>query len=171
MKTKDLVMAAILMAIGTVLHTVVPGIIGDIKPDFLLAMMFVAILTQPNLKNTVAIGLASGLLAAMTTHFPGGQIPSVIDKIVSALAFLALLKVVSANGKYPNLISAGVLFFLGTVISGAVFLGSALMLAGLPAPFMVLFTGIVLTTAVANIVFGNIVYKVYLTHARALVFK
>lgn len=41
---------------------------------------------------------------------------------------------------------------IGTAISGTVFLGSALFIVGLPAPFMVLFTSIVLPTSLTNMV-------------------
>ena len=83
MKTKDLALAAILLAIGLVLHSLVPPIFGGVKPDFLLATMVIAILSQPRLRNTLIIGAAAGLLAALTTGFPGGQIPNIIDKMAS----------------------------------------------------------------------------------------
>ncbi|MGB4483023.1 MAG: tryptophan transporter, partial [bacterium] len=37
MKIKNMVITALLMAIGLVLHQIVPPIVGGMKPDFLLA--------------------------------------------------------------------------------------------------------------------------------------
>ena len=85
MKTRELVLAGILLALGLTLHAVTPALLGNVKPDFLLATMFIAILFQPYLKNTIVIGFVAGVMAAMTTGFPGGQVPSVFDKIISAL--------------------------------------------------------------------------------------
>jgi len=51
MKTKNMVMAAVLLAIGTVLHLIVPPIFS-VTPDFLLATMFVAILFNRDLKGS-----------------------------------------------------------------------------------------------------------------------
>ncbi|MGB4287308.1 MAG: tryptophan transporter, partial [Tepidanaerobacteraceae bacterium] len=43
MKLKDMILTSLLIAIGLVLHYVVPPIVGGMKPDFLLAMLFVAL--------------------------------------------------------------------------------------------------------------------------------
>src|SRR5699024_10537086 len=85
MNTKNLTRSAILLAIGTILHYVVPGIVGGMKPDFLLLMMFLAILLDLNLKSAITVSVIAGVIAALTTTFPGGQIPSIIDKVVSGL--------------------------------------------------------------------------------------
>ena len=56
-------------------------------------------------------------------------------------------------------ISTGIIAFVGTIISGTTFLYSALLLVGLPAPFPVLFAGIVLPTAVTNVFVTLVVYN------------
>ncbi len=160
MKTKDLALAAILLAIGLVLHSLVPPIFGGVKPDFLLATMVIAILSQPRLRNTLIIGAAAGLLAALTTGFPGGQIPNIIDKIASALLTLVLIKVTLSK---HSMLVLGLISGVITLFSGLVFLTSALLIVGLPAPLSTLFVIVVIPTAIANALSGAILFKLFQT--------
>lgn len=160
MKTKDLVVSAILLAIGFILHFITPPIVMGIKPDFLLATMFIAIIYNTSIKNTLAVGIVAGIISALTTGFPGGQIPSIVDKIGSALVVYAILATVFRNR--ANTVTVGIIGLIGTIVSGALFLGSAAFIAGLPAAFTTLFLTIVLPTAVANLIFVVIVYRVML---------
>lgn len=160
MKTKDMVVSAVLLAVGTMLHFIIPGIVNGVKPDFMLATMFMAIIIFPNIKNTLAVGGAAAILTALTTNFPGGEIPSIFDKFISALFVLALIKALNINsleGK-KALIAKIVLFFTGTLVSGFIFLGSGLLLVGLPGGVGLgaMMVAIVLPTCVANVVFGLI---------------
>lgn len=72
--TKVLVTSAILMALGTVLHTIIPSV--GIKPDFMLACMFVSLILTNTNKEMAVIGIVAGIITAMTTGFPAGQIPN-----------------------------------------------------------------------------------------------
>lgn len=159
MKTKDIVLASLLLAMGLVLHSITPAILGSVKPDFLLATMFIAVLTQPKLKNTILIGTVAGIMAAMTTSFPGGQIPSIFDKLISALFVYALY--VYVFGNKINSIKMSLISFTGTFVSGFVFLGSAAVMVGLPAPFMALVIAVVLPTSFANVVICLILQKAF----------
>lgn len=167
MKTKELVHAAILLAVGTVLH-LIPGIVNGVKPDFLLACMFVIIMLTPNFKMALTVGVVAGVLAAITTSFPGGQIPNILDKVISGMFVLALAKTLPISGRNRSLSIAtkALIFFLGTLCSGAIFLGSALFLVGLPggAGFGAMFVAIVLPTSIANIIFGTIVDRIVATY-------
>ena len=80
MKTKNIITTALLLAIGMVLHFITPPVYGGIKPDFLLSCMFIAILIQDDFSNALAAGLTAGIMSAMTTSFPGGQLPNLIEK-------------------------------------------------------------------------------------------
>ena len=131
MNTKNLVLSAMLLGIGTVLYLVIPPFLGSMKPDFLLTMMFVAILLTPNLKHTVVVGLATGILSGLFTTFPGGFLPNVIDKVLTSLVFFAVLLAVQALGK--KLAAQAVLTALGTALSGAIFLASATTLLLVPS--------------------------------------
>lgn len=160
MKTKNLTMSAILLSLGAVMHLVIPGIFGGMKPDFLLVMMFMAILITGNLKETVVISVVAGIIAAMTTNFPMGQIPSIIDKIVSGITFYLMMSLFENKGneKCRNI----VLIVLNTIISGVVFLFAVVYITGfeIPVGMEALIYSVVLPTAVFNGVFGIIVTKV-----------
>ncbi|MCG3084725.1 tryptophan transporter, partial [Anoxybacillus sp. LAT27] len=69
-------------------------------------------------------------ISAMTTTFPGGQLPNMIDKIITAFVVFALATLMKAYSQ--TVIGASVLAAVGTVISGGVFLAAALLLVGLP---------------------------------------
>lgn len=158
MKTKELVSMSLLMGIGFVLHAMVPGFFFGMKPDIFLVMMFVGILLFPKLQHVVLLGLGAGLLSAFTTTFPSGQIPNIIDKVVTALVFFLLLSMIK---KYANrLIPVLVLTFIGTIISGTIFLGSAVLIAGLPASFLALFYTVVVPTALINTIAMFMIYPV-----------
>lgn len=161
--TRDLVMSAVLLGIGFVLHAVTPPLFFGIKPDFMLACMFIAIIINPNLKNTVVTGVVAGIIAALTTGFPGGQLPSVIDKVVSALFVYSMLRMfatfISSASKKNGFVC--IASFLGTIVSGVVFLGTALLMFGLPAPFSALFVTVILPTSLANTFVSIIIFKVF----------
>lgn len=161
MKTKNLVQASILLAIGAVLHLVVPGIINGMKPDFLLVTMFCAIIMNDDFKSTLIIGMATGLIAAATTTFPSGQIPSIFDKLISTFTFLSLYRLVFKNIKNKKF-AMFINTFINTFISGFVFLFSASQLFGIniPGGISVLLLSVVLPTCFFNGAFGIIVEKI-----------
>lgn len=164
MNTKKMVTAALFLSVGFILHQLMPGLpLGNMKPSPNLAMMFLAIFYVNDRKGTVAIGLAAGLLAAMTTVFPMGQIPSVIDKTLTAIIVFQLFYML--RNMKSNVLRIAVVSAVGTVVSGTIFLGSALMLFSLPAPFIVLFVGVVLPTVAVNVILVVLIDRV-LSRAR-----
>ncbi|MEH7503243.1 tryptophan transporter [Neobacillus drentensis] len=157
MNTKNIVILALLAGIGVVLHTVMPSFLG-IKPDMMLAMMFLGIILIPEIKSVLLLAIVTGVLSALTTGFPGGQIPNIIDKPITALVFLGLFL---ALKKYRNsIISVGVLTAVGTVVSGTIFLTAAFYLVGLPMSFTALFAAGVLPAVALNTVTMIILYPV-----------
>jgi len=158
MKLKDMVLTSLLIAIGLVLHYVVPPIVGGMKPDFLLAMLFVALYIDHSPKNALLAGLLAGIFSALTTGFPGGQIANLVDKFVTAFAVMAMIM---AFSKFNSNLTVLFTSFVGTIISGVIFLQTALFVVGsLPMAFSVLFTTIVLPTAVINTIATFVCYKV-----------
>lgn len=157
MNTKNLVVLALLAGIGVVLHTVMPSFLG-IKPDMMLAMMFLGIILVPEIKGVVLMGIVTGVLSALTTGFPNGQIPNIIDKVVTSFIFFGLYLVLRKFVK--PIVSAAVLTAVGTLVSGSVFLGSASFLVGLPGPFAALFTVGVLPAIALNTVVMIVLYPV-----------
>ncbi len=158
MNTKNLVSLSLLVAIGAVLHAVIPPIFLGMKPDMMLTMMFLGIILFPEIKSVMLIAIVTGAISALTTGFPGGQLPNIIDKPVTALVFFSLFLML---GKFRNsIISVAILTAVGTVISGTVFLGSALFIVGLPGPFVALFGTVVLPTAAISTVVMIILYPI-----------
>lgn len=164
--TKKLVINALLLGVGAMLHQITPALGFPMQPDFALAMLFIIIIiNNGEYKISLISGIITGIFTAMTTKFPGGQIPNIIDKITTAhIVFLMILllgKVLKdMDEKKKKLVQIIIILPVGTLISGSLFLGSALVIAGLPAPFMALFTTVVLPAMAINLVAGVILFKV-----------
>ena len=79
------------MALGLVLHLMVPGVFFGVKPDFLLSMMFISLMIVGDAKEAILIGVAGGIMSALTTGFPGGQIPNFIEKIITSLVVFYII--------------------------------------------------------------------------------
>ena len=82
--TRKMVLNALLLGIGLVLHQIEPTIFG-IKPDMTLIMLFtIMILNKDDYKTCLVCGIIAGIFAGITTSFPGGQVPNVIDKFITS---------------------------------------------------------------------------------------
>ena len=158
MKLRKLVIASLLLAIGMIMHQMTPPLVLGMKPDFSLAMMFIAIAICDDYKLTVVIGIAAGILAAATTTFPGGQLPNIVDKIVTSQMVYLMFKIVKS--KLNSQISMVIVSIIGTLISGTIFLASALFIVGLPAPFVVLFLSIVIPSTIINTIASAVLYNI-----------
>jgi hypothetical protein len=154
MRTKVLVSMSLLVGIGAVLHGVVPPILG-MKPDMMLTMMFLGIMLFPKASNVLLLGLSTGFISALTTTFPSGQIPNIIDKPLTAFLFFGMFLLLK---RFNTNILAATLAFIGTVVSGIIFLTSALVLFSLPAGFLILFISVVIPAAIINTVLMSILY-------------
>ncbi|WP_348029296.1 tryptophan transporter [Aciduricibacillus chroicocephali] len=153
-----LVMLALLIGIGTVLHAVMPPIFG-VKPDMLLAMMFLGIIMFPRPQYVLLIALLAGAMSALTTQVPGGQIANMIDKPITAFAFLGLYLIIRKMVRGP--IAAPVLTAVGTMISGSIFVSVVVfILASIPVGFTALFVGVVLPATLVNTVVMIVLYPV-----------
>lgn len=161
MNTKNLVALALLVGIGAVLDAVMPGIFFGMKPDMMLTMMFLGIILFPEMKSVLLLGIVTGIISGLTTTFPGGLIPNIIDKLVTSMLFFGLF--VALNKFRGSVISVAILTAVGTLISGSVFLTSAYFIVGLPGPFAALFAGVVLPAVVINTVTMIIIYPIALT--------
>ncbi|HHU33380.1 MAG: tryptophan transporter [Zhaonellaceae bacterium] len=158
MSLRDSIQIALLLAIGTLLHLVIPGYGGGIKPDLLLSMLFIILMMYKNSKTAALAGFLAGLLSALTTSMPGGQIPNVVDKLITTIAVYFLIKYLS--GKVNSKIISLLVGIVGTLISGSVFLLCTLIIVGLPASFEFLFATVVLPATLANAIVVLILYPV-----------
>ena len=160
MNVKKMTLSALLVAIGFVLHQIVPGIpfLGGMKMDFLLVMMFFSIFLMDSYKEVFAVSLVCGILSAMTTTFPGGQIANVVDKLVTGAVVYMLYR--ALEGRINHSVRLGLLACIGTIISGTVFLLTGLAISGVELSFLELFIAIVLPTSALNTVFAMFLEKI-----------
>lgn len=157
MDIKRLTMNAILIAIGAILHQITPAIGLPMQPDLALAMLFIIIIINKDYKTALISGLVMGIFTALTTKFPGGQLPNIIDKVVTCnIIYFALLPV---RNKLKDITQMAICLPIGTIISGMVFLLSAQLIVGLPSEFMALVKVVVIPAAIMNTVLGIILFK------------
>ncbi len=157
MKTRNLTISAIFMALGLVMHFLVPPIFGGVKPDFLLSMMFISLIIAGDIKEAILIGVAGGIMSALTTSFPGGQIPNFIEKIIVAIiVFLLIQKFGKGLNKYQTVF----IYALGTLLSGVLFLLLALGITKQMNLFIPSLP-VVLVAMVVNSIFGLILMNAY----------
>ena len=166
MKTKQLVTNSLLLAIGFLLHYITPTLGLPMQIDFsLITMILVITLNKSSFSTCVASGVATGVFSGLTTKFPAGLIPNIIDKIVTAIAVYLLIKLLDKT-VLSSKIKAIVVNAVGTLVSGTVFLCSALLLVGLPAPFTVLFVTVVIPATIVNTIAGFIINTICIKYRR-----
>ena len=165
MKTKQLVTNSLLLAVGFLLHYITPAI-GSMQIDFsLITLILVITLNKSSFSTCIAGGIATGIFSGLTTKFPLGFIPNIIDKIMTTIAVYLLLKLLDKTTLHSK-IKAIIVNAVGTVISGTVFLVSALLLTGLPAPFSLLFVTVVIPAIVVNTIAGFIINTICIKYRR-----
>ena len=161
MNTKNLVLMALLVSVGAALYLIIPGFSGGMKPDFMLTMMFVGILLFPNIKSVFLLALTTGVISGLFSTFPGGFIPNIIDKSITAVVFLAFVLVLK---KYITKMPVAIALCAGgTLLSGTVFLSAAIFVIGANIPFMLLFTTVVLPAIVMNAIAFAFIYPIIIT--------
>lgn len=165
LNVKKLTSISILLSLGVVFHFIVPPLFMGVKPDFLLVTMFLAIILTDTYKEALSVFIVSGILSALTTGFPGGQLPNFVDKLITGHVIFLIHKSLHGDSVFKNIL----MFFLGTLVSGATFLGSALVLVGLPASYTTLLLTVVVPTSIANTFLGVFLYKIILS--RTPIFK
>ena len=157
--TKQLTINALLLAVGFLLHYVTPAI-GSMQIDFsLITLILIINLNRNSFSTCIASGVATGIFAGLTTKFPMGLIPNIIDKITTAIFVYLLIRLLDKTALSIK-IKAIVVNSVGTIVSGIVFLASALLLVGLPAPFSVLFITVVIPAIAINTIVGFLVSNI-----------
>ena len=158
--TKQLVINALLLAVGFILHYVTPAIGLPMQIDFsLITLILVITLNKNHFSTCIAGGVVTGIFAGLSTKFPLGFIPNLIDKIITTVIAYLLIKLLDKTA-LSSKIKAITVNAVGTLVSGVVFLGSALILVGLPASFSLLFITVVIPAIVVNTVVGFIVSNI-----------
>lgn len=166
MKTKQLVTNSLLLAIGFLLHYITPTLGLSMQIDFsLITLILVINLNKNNFGTCMAAGIATGIFSGITTKFPMGMIPNIIDKLVTTIAVYLLIRLLDKT-TLSSKIKAIVVNAVGTLISGLIFLASALLLTGLPASFVLLFTTVVVPAIAVNTIVGSILNSICEKHRR-----
>ena len=166
MKTKQLTINALLLAVGFLLHYVTPAIGLPMQIDFsLITLVLIINLNKNSFSTCIASGVATGIFSGLTSKFPMGLVPNIIDKITTAIVVYLLTKLLDKTALH-NKIKAVITNAVGTLISGTVFLVSALLLVGLPASFSVLFVTVVLPAIVVNTIAGFIINTICIKYRR-----
>ena len=176
MSLRDFLQVALLLAIGYVLRLIVPGYVAGMKPDPMMGMLIVIILMHRNFRISLLAGSIAGIIGALTTTFPGGQIPYLLDKLMTSMVLFGLAVLVATPverllSKSPvrifgqqsalgTVVACAITGVVGTLFSGTAFLSLALYLTGLPAPFAVLFATVVIPATLANTIVAIILYPV-----------
>ena len=166
MKTKQLVTNSLLLAVGFLLHYLTPAIGLPMQIDFsLITLVLIIALNRNSFSTCIASGAATGIFSGITSKFPLGLIPNIIDKIVTTLVVYLLIKLLDKTALH-NKIKAVITNAVGTIISGTVFLVSALLLVGLPTSFSVLFTTVVIPATIVNTIAGFIINTICIKYRR-----
>lgn len=148
MNTRNLVLMAMLVAVGAALYLAIPGFNGGMKPDFMLTMMFVGIFLFPDRRSVFILAITTGVLSGLFSTFPLGFFPNIVDKLITAFVIYAV--VVSLKRISNHLIGATVIAGVGTLLSGFIFLSVAIFILGVELPFTALFVTVVLPAVVLN---------------------
>ena len=158
MNTKKMTVNAILIAIGVILHIAAPSIGLPAQPDFAVAMLFIIMLLNRDYKTTIISGIIIGIFTAVTTKTAGGQLPNILDKLITCnVMYLVLL---SLRNKVSKNIQAVVILLLGTMISGFSFLSTLAIIYGIEGTITAAIIAVVIPTAAINTVVGLIMYKI-----------
>lgn len=166
--TKKMIINALLLGIGAILHQITPALGLPMQPDFALVMLFIImIINNGDYKTSLIAGIITGVFTAMTTKFPGGQVPNIIDKLVTVnivfIIMFAMNKIKVLKGMSESkrrMIQSAIIFPIGTLISGVTFLVSASILVGLPAGFESLFIAVVIPAIAINLIAGCMLFKI-----------
>jgi hypothetical protein len=162
MKSRDIAIVGILLAIGAIVRYLSLIIPGPIVANLVIAFYCLAILlVVPTLTEAIGIGFVAGIVSALISHSvfpPGNLISEPIGAIVCLLVYKAL------KDRIPG--SQGITTFIATVVSGSTFVVISLI-AVAPAilskyatmgAYIIVIIPIVLLAAVANAVISQALY-------------
>lgn len=169
MNTKNLMLMALLVSVGAALYLVIPGYGEGMKPDFMLTMMFIGIFLFPDTRSVFLLGATTGVLSGIFTSFPGGFIPNIVDKLLTA--FVVYVAIILLKKAANRLIVSTVIACVGTLLSGTIFLSIAIYVIGANVPFSLLFVTVVLPAIVMNGVVFFIIYPIIQTLLKRTSFK
>jgi len=165
MKSRDIAVVGILLAIGAILRYLSNIVPGAIVANPIIALYCLAIiLIIPRMKDALGIGIVAGIISALISHsiFPPANL---ISEPLGALVCLAVYT--GLRKRIP--LSAGIATFIATLASGFTFLTVSLFVIAssiIPAPgenftmgaFILAVSPIIILTAFANAIITQVLY-------------
>ena len=170
MKSKDIAIVGILLAIGAILRYFLAMLHTPLTPNMIIAFYCLAIiLIRPKLLEALGIGLVAGILSMLisSSMFPPANL---ISEPVGALVCFGLYAVLRERTKFAPSATT----FVATLASGFTFAAIAIIAIGATylakyngdlMAFVVVFVPIVVITAVFNAI---IVQFLYIPSSRVL---
>lgn len=169
MNTRNLTLMALLVSVGAALYLVIPGYGEGMKPDFMLTMMIIGIFLFPDVRSVFLLGATTGVISGLFSSFPGGFIPNIADKLITAFVVLALI--ILFKKSLNRLIVPTLIICVGTLLSGTVFLSIVIYMMGVNIPFGFLFATVVLPAIVMNGIVFFIIYPIIIGLLKRTSFK
>jgi energy-coupling factor transport system ATP-binding protein len=163
MKSKDIAIVGILLAIGAILRYFLAMLHTPLTPNMIIAFYCLAIiLIRPKVYEALGIGLVAGILSMLisSSMFPPANL---ISEPLGALVCFGLYAVLKEKTKLAPTVTT----FLSTLASGfafaaiaIIFVGSTILVKynGNMMSFVVVFVPIVVVTAIFNAVIVQILY-------------
>jgi energy-coupling factor transport system ATP-binding protein len=163
MKSKDIAIVGILLAIGAILRYFLAMLHTPLTPNMIIAFYCLAIiLIRPKVYEALGIGLVAGILSMLisSSMFPPANL---ISEPVGALVCFGLYAALKEKTKLAPTVTT----FLSTLASGftfaaiaIIFVGSTILVKynGNMMSFVAVFVPIVVVTAIFNAVIVQILY-------------
>jgi hypothetical protein len=163
MKSKDIAIVGILLAIGAILRYFLAMLHTPLTPNMIIAFYCLAIiLIHPKVYEALGIGIVAGILSMLisSSMFPPANI---ISEPLGALVCFGLYAVIKNRSK----LAPSVTTFIATLVSGFSFAAIAIIFVGATIlakyngdmmAFVVVFVPIVVITAIFNAIIVQILY-------------
>ena len=163
MKSKDIAIVGILLAIGAILRYFLAMLHTPLTPNMIIAFYCLAIiLIQPKVYEALGIGIVAGILSMLisSSMFPPANI---VSEPLGALVCFGLYALLKNRTKFAPVATT----FITTLVSGFSFAAIAIIFVSATVlkkyngdiwSFVIVFVPIVIITAVFNAVIVQILY-------------
>jgi energy-coupling factor transport system ATP-binding protein len=163
MKSKDIAIVGILLALGAILRFFLAMLHTPLTPNMIIAFYCLAIiLIRPKVLEALGIGLVAGILSMLisSSMFPPANL---ISEPLGALVCFGLYAVLKEKTKFAPTVTT----FITTLASGFSFAAIAIIFVGSTIlskyngnimNFVIVFVPIVIVTAIFNAVIVQILY-------------
>ena len=163
MKSKDIAIVGILLALGAILRFFLAMLHTTLTPNMIIAFYCLAIiLIRPKVLEALGIGLVAGILSMLisSSMFPPANL---ISEPLGALVCFGLYAVLKEKTKFAPTVTT----FITTLASGFSFAAIAIIFVGSTIlskyngnimNFVIVFVPIVIVTAIFNAVIVQILY-------------